>query len=71
VGYQLPYKAKCFAVDPSEFEPKPADSESTMLPITPRAIKRELVRAEGFEPPMPEGNCFTDSRDNPIVASHA
>jgi hypothetical protein len=23
------------------------------------------VRAEGFEPPAPEGNCFTDNRDKP------
>ena len=49
-------------------EPEPADSESTVLPVTPRA--NAYVR-EGFEPPMPEGNYFADSRDSPSVASHA
>ena len=24
-----------------------------------------LVRVEGFEPPLPEDNCFTGSRDEP------
>jgi hypothetical protein len=64
VGYRLPHEARCFVADPPGLEPKPTDPESAVLPITPRVNGDVgLVRAEGFEPPAPEGSYVTGSRD--------
>ena len=55
MGYRLPYEAMCFVADPSGLEPKPADSESVVLPLTPRVM-------------LPEQESNLQSRiNNPLV----
>jgi hypothetical protein len=39
VGYRLPHEAICFVADPPGLEPKLADPESAVLPLTPRVMK--------------------------------
>jgi hypothetical protein len=40
VGYRLPHEARFFVADPPGLEPRLTDSESAVLPVTPRVIGR-------------------------------
>jgi hypothetical protein len=70
VGYRLPHEARCFVADPPGLEPIPTDSESAVLPLTPR-VKGVFGACGGIRTPCARRQLHYRQSRLTLFASHA
>jgi hypothetical protein len=72
VGYRLPHEARCFVADPPGLEPRLTDSESAVLPTTPRVNGRLwLGTCGGIRTPCARRQLLYRQSRLTVFASHA